>query len=151
MELDERVEKLEKQIKGYRLLLGAAFALAVPLALLGAKAEPKETVLKTPVRIVDPQGDPVLEIGTGEEGNALYLFGAKGKGLVTLSAAGDGTGLTISKDLKGEDPDVVMMSLPEGNALLMNAPKGKKGVEIATAATGGEITAYDAQGNPRKR
>ncbi len=109
-ELEERLAKAEASLRA----LGAHLAVTADQGLQ----------VSAPVRVVDSNGKPMLEVDLGESGPRMCL----------LNAAGE--------------PALVLDVLSTGGSISVSGPNSRTVAVLFADETGGDFVLYDTDGKP---
>lgn len=123
------------------------FVLMVPYSSR-AGGETVETTLKSPLRVLGPDGSPVLSLDTAGGAARLRLFDGNGKGAFELVANSTGHRELSFLNINGL-PQLQMGLSAEGALLAIDTPEGIPAVTIGGSAGGGRmmISKADRTGN----
>ena len=92
--MDERVVELERRLarierKNRRLVWGGLIVLVGFAVLAGARPATTQDMpgtARAPFRVVDPGGDPLMEVGSDQNGSYLRMFNQQGRTVARLWA-----------------------------------------------------------------
>lgn len=178
MTVEERLERLERRERGWRWLAGAGVLLAVCSALLPpVQAQGGGGLARAPFRIVDREGNRVLEVRREAGETVLALVGADDRERLRLSVGAAGSTVTgleksgapgfrlgataegaYTVDLlkqgqvrlfnSGTAPQVLLRTGREGAGIITANPEGKVHSALLSTPRGGELHLRRANGEP---
>jgi hypothetical protein len=131
--VEARLERLEKQVKRYRL---ASLALgAGVIALVGIAAAPSDSSHELRIQklvIVDVQGKEAAHLQAGPHGGALSLLNKTGAAVVRAGAAEKGGKIAIADAQGSEYVELTAEEL--GGGIALSDKKGQKQLMKPTPA-----------------
>ncbi len=136
-EIRERLDRIERELRRWRLGALAALSLAVIVGTAGALAEHAKDLRVQTLRLVDQQGKERI-ILTAEEGIPDMTFlDPAGKGRLTLDITEDRTPVLLFSE-SGEEKNGLTLGFgeEEGPMLQFFDNKGKKRITIAAPPKG---------------
>ena len=147
MTTEERLTRLEREVRRWRVTAGLVLLVGVGLALAGAKKGPGE-LTATKLTIVDAAGKMRAGLGVAADGVALKLTDAAGKTSVGVAVTAD-VGVLMFTDAAGKTRAALALAADRAGLMLADAD-GKPRAALAVDKDGWPaLTLGDADGKPR--
>ena len=163
-DLESRIQKLERSRRRYRwfsivislmLVVTVVFGAGLSIALTGGLVFYRSLELQTHhIKIVDADGNVVVEIGSAKDGDGglIKTLNSSGETLVLISATTDGEG--VVKTQNGEGQDLVILGVTtdgKGMVKTLNG-EGQDLVSLRTMKDGrGAVVVYDPADSEKRK
>ena len=172
MDVEQRVEQLERQNKRFKMvlaLLAVALCAVVTMAATDRDGE-FDTVTARYIWVKNDAGERIVILGANDSGNgliytqsasggklvmlnsavgdhgAIQTFAPSGKELVDLSAATDGYGSVTTFAPSGKELVKLNSTVDGSGSVTMHALSGKELVKLTTTDNGGFVEVFNKTG-----
>lgn len=150
MDIEKRVEALERANRRYRIVLGCALFAVCGMAILGfGKNQVPDKIQAKAFEVVGDEGKILARVSTLDGQGAITTYNPKGEILVDLVPTQSGAGGIVVYDGTGKQTIVLTDVSGGGGSLLINNNKGQKVLSLGRNTNqGGSVTTYN-QNNKR--
>jgi hypothetical protein len=156
MTIEQRMERLERQNRHLRWMVGGMLGLAVTGLVLGAAAssggdEIPNVLRAHRVEVITPDGKPAVVLGmTTNDAGTVSTMDSKGNKLVTLGVTTNGEGTVTTQNDKGKDLVRVAATTSGEGVVITHNGRSDKLIELGVTTKGEpKIYAYKADGSPK--
>lgn len=151
LSLEFRVQRLERQLRFYRLIFLLFLAGLLALVSAGAAKGPPDVIRARRVEVIDRRGKAMVTLKTTRNGGVVQTLGNDGRSGVSLGAGSNGGYVAVRDDKPTLFPRVELSTDDTGGLLAVRNWHGfaveidRDGLSVAHTREEGGLTRIDAR------